>query len=119
MKLLDNNIPQALRSPTSGLAECLRAFGRARPVERVVLFGSYARGQQRPDSDVDLCIVAEGAENQLAAAREFRRAIRDVRPKPALTLIPITPARFDEKMAAGDYFFKTIREEGICVAEKD
>ena len=69
MKLLDNNIPQALRGPASGLAECLRAFGRARPIERVVLFGSYARGEQRADSDVDLCIVAEGAENQLAAAR--------------------------------------------------
>ena len=119
MKLLSGNIPQALRGPASGLAECLRAFGRARPVERVVLFGSYARGTQRPDSDVDLCIVAEGTENQLAAAREFRRAIRDVRPKPALTLIPITPARFEEKTAAGDYFFKTIQEEGICVAEKD
>lgn len=119
MKLLNDNIPQVLRDPDKGLLECLRAFGRVRPVERVVLFGSYARGQQRADSDVDLCIVAEGAENQLAAARDFRRAIRDVRPKPALTLIPITPARFEEKRAGGDYFFKTIAEEGICVAEKD
>ena len=68
---------------------------------------------------MDLCIVAEGAEDQLAAARDFRRALRNVRPKPAFTLIPITPARFAEKKAAGDYFFKTIQEEGICVAEKD
>ena len=119
MKLLNDNIPQALRRPNSGLADCLQAFGQARPVERVVLFGSYARGEQRPDSDVDLCIVAEGVENQLAAARDFRRAIRDVRPKPALTLVPITPARFAEKTASGDFFFKTIAEEGICVAEKD
>lgn len=51
-------------------------------------------------------------------ARHPRRALRNVRPKPAFTLIPITPARFEEKKAAGDYFFKTIQEEGICVAEK-
>ncbi len=119
MKVLKDNLPPALRNPDSGLLECLRAFGRARSVERVVLFGSYARGVQRPDSDVDLCIVAEGVENQLAAAREFRRSIRDVRPKPPLTLVPITPARLAEKTTAGDYFFKTIQEEGICVAEKD
>ncbi|HOE01258.1 MAG TPA: nucleotidyltransferase domain-containing protein [Kiritimatiellia bacterium] len=118
MKVLNENIPPALRHPSTGLAHCLRALGQARPVQRVVLFGPYARGEQRPDSDVDLCIVAEGAEDQLAAARDFRRALRNVRPKPAFTLIPITPARFEEKKAAGDYFFKTIQEEGICVAEK-
>lgn len=118
MKVLNENIPPALRHPSTGLAHCLRALGQARPVQRVVLFGPYARGEQRPDSDVDLCIVAEGAEDQLAAARDFRRALRNVRPKPAFTLIPITPARFAEKKAAGDYFFKTIQEEGICVAEK-
>ncbi|OGI65073.1 hypothetical protein A3H53_00860 [Candidatus Nomurabacteria bacterium RIFCSPLOWO2_02_FULL_40_10] len=28
------------------------------PVERMVLFGSYARGQQRKDSDIDICVVS-------------------------------------------------------------
>ena len=119
MKLLENQIPSALRHPDKGLLSCLKVFAQVRPIEQVWLFGSYARGEERLDSDVDLCIVAEGTENQLNAARDFRRAIRHVRPKPALTLIPITPTRFEEKKAAGDYFFKTIQEEGICVAEKD
>ena len=119
MKLLLQNIPRPLQGPEAGFTACLRAFEKAYAIDRVVLFGSYARGEQRPDSDVDLCIVAVGVENQLAAARDFRRAIRDVRPKPALTLIPITQARWEEKTIGGDYFFKTIQEEGICVAEKD
>ncbi len=119
MKLLTRHIPPALRQPNKGLVSCLVAFAKVRPIEQVWLFGSYSRGDHGPESDVDLCIVAEGTENQLAAARDFRRAIRDIRPKPPLTLIPITPHRFAEKMAAGDSFFKTIQEEGICVAEKD
>ena len=119
MKLLTRNIPRPLRSREKGLTECLRAFDRARAIDRIVLFGSYARGEQRPDSDVDLCIVAEGAENQMRAAGEFRRAIRDVKPKPAFTLIPITPARLEEKKKSGDYFFETIMKDGICVAQKD
>ena len=35
---------------------------RVVPLKAVYLFGSHARGEARPDSDVDLCLVAEGAE---------------------------------------------------------
>ena len=119
MKLIMENIPEPLQAKGVGLTECLKAFGRACPVERVVLFGSYARGEQGPDSDVDLCVVAEGAERQLETARTLRRAIRDVRPKPPMTLIPITPARLREKQQERDYFFETIMKEGVCVATKD
>jgi predicted nucleotidyltransferase len=42
---------------------------RTLPLREVFLFGSHARGDARPDSDVDLCLVAEGAERQLQAAQ--------------------------------------------------
>lgn len=66
------------------------------PLKAVYLFGSHARGEARPDSDVDLCVVAEGAAAQLGAAQAFRRAMRPIRPKPAFTLVPIAPARLQE-----------------------
>ncbi len=28
------------------------------PVERMILFGSYARGKARTDSDIDICVVS-------------------------------------------------------------
>jgi predicted nucleotidyltransferase len=28
------------------------------PVERMILFGSYARGNERRDSDIDICVVS-------------------------------------------------------------
>lgn len=28
------------------------------PVERMILFGSYARGTERADSDIDICVVS-------------------------------------------------------------
>ncbi len=28
------------------------------PVERMVLFGSYARGKARKDSDIDICVIS-------------------------------------------------------------
>lgn len=35
------------------------ALRKARAVKAVILFGSYARGEQKPLSDIDLCIVTE------------------------------------------------------------
>ena len=119
MKLLLENLPPALRGQRETLARCLEAMNRAMPLRAVYLFGSHARGDARPDSDVDLCIVADGAARQLAAAREFRRAMRDVWPCPALTLVPITPGRLAEKRARRDHFFATVLQEGLLLAAEN
>ena len=69
-------------------------INRVTPVRFVYLFGSHARGEARPDSDVDLCVVADGAERQQDTARRYREAIWSIWPRPSLTLIPIAPTRF-------------------------
>ncbi len=94
-------------------------MNQALPLRAVYLFGSHARGDARSDSDVDLCLVAEGATEQLKAAQRFRGAIWDIRPKPAFTLVPIAPERLEEKMAIGDPFFRTILLEGVPLATED
>ena len=86
------------------------------PLKAVYLFGSHARSDARPDSDVDLCLVAEGAERQIEAAQRFRRAMREIWPKPAFTLVPIAPGRLEEKKAVGDHFFHTVLTEGLLLA---
>jgi hypothetical protein len=85
----------------------------------VYLLGSHAHGEAGPDSDVDLCLVAEGAERQLEAARRFREAREDVWPCSALTLLPITPQRLAEKRARSDHFFATVMKEGVMLASEN
>ena len=119
VKLLLDRLPASLRDQRETLAECLEAMNRAVPLTAVYLFGSHARGEARHDSDVDLCLVADGATEQLKTARRFREAIWDIWPCPAFTLIPITPQRLDEKRAVGDYFFATILKEGVQLAAKN
>jgi predicted nucleotidyltransferase len=117
VKLLLDNLPSGLQNQRTTLAQCLEAMDRVMPLRAVYLFGSHARGEARPDSDVDLCIVADGAERQFEAARKFREAIWDVWPRPALTLLPITPRRLAEKRERKDHFFFTVLQEGVLVAE--
>ena len=119
MKLRLDNLPPGLQSQRETLTRCLEAMDRALPVREVYLFGSYARGEARPDSDVDLCIVADGAERQLEAARQWRRAMRGIWPCPAFTLMPISPQRLAEKRAVQDHFFTTVFKEGILLASEN
>ena len=69
VRLLLENLPPSLAPQRETLARCLEAMNGALPLREVWLFGSHARGDARPDSDVDLC---------LAAAQQFRLAMRPV-----------------------------------------
>ncbi len=119
MKLLLENLPVGLQGQRQTLARCLEAMDRVMPLRAVYLFGAHARGDARPESDVDLCIVTDGAERQLDAARKFREALWDVWPRPSMTLIPITTGRLAEKRARRDHFFATVLKEGLLLASEN
>src|SRR5258706_23661 len=75
VKLLLENLPPSLANERQILAKCLEAMDRVLPLTAVYLFGSHARGEARPDSDVDLCLVADGAQQQLKTAQSFGKAM--------------------------------------------
>lgn len=119
MKLHLENLPPSLHGQRETIARCLEAMDRVMPLRAVYLFGSHARGEARPESDVDLCLVADGAERQLQAAQKFSAAIVDVWPRPDFTLVPITPSRLDEKKGRDDHFFETVLTEGVALASEN
>ena len=47
--------------------------------QRVILFGSRARGEQRPDSDADLLVIEDEVTDQAAEMTRLRRALRSLR----------------------------------------
>lgn len=114
-----NNLPSSLSGQRESIEKCLQAMAIAMPLRAVYLFGSHVRGEARPNSDVDLCVVADEAERQIAASRRLSEAILQVWPRPAFTLIPITPQRLAEKRADADTFFDTILEQGVLLATED
>ena len=113
------SLPDSLPHQGRDLVACLTAFSSVVPVEKIILFGSHARGEASPESDVDLCIVARGIRSQHESACRLRRAVGRLRDKPPLSLIPISPERLAEKQRIGDPFFSTLLAEGICIADED
>jgi predicted nucleotidyltransferase len=51
-----NKKPYTIDEIKNRISETARQYG----VEKVYLFGSYARGEAKPDSDIDLCIEKGG-----------------------------------------------------------
>jgi predicted nucleotidyltransferase len=48
------------------------------PVEKVYVFGSFARREQGPDSDIDLLVVfREAVEDPFEAAYQVRKSLHD------------------------------------------
>ena len=41
----------------------IQAFFASQPIKKAWLFGSYSRGEERPDSDVDILIEYEDSDN--------------------------------------------------------
>lgn len=116
---MEENWPRSLAKYRDALARCVEAFAQTLPVQQVILFGSHASGHNRPDSDVDLCVIVRGIESQQEAARTLRKAIGRIRSKPPLSLVPISPERLAEKQRIRDPFFETVMSEGVCLAEAD
>lgn len=81
---------------------------------RVVLFGSYARGTQTADSDVDLLVVLPFERSPARKAAEI--LIRSDSPFP-VDLIARTPEQLAARLEQGDAFLREIVEHGRTLHE--
>lgn len=82
--------------------------------EKIILFGSYAYGQPRPDSDFDLLLVRRDMTTEKQSNMEIRRALREVAGvPPAFTILSKTPEAIHERMAAKSPFYEDIIRKGL------
>lgn len=85
--------------------------------ERVILFGSRARGDEMIDSDYDLLvIVADDTPPERLGLEARRRARRLYRR--AADIIPCRRSVFEGKAAVPGSFAHTIASQGIVVYER-
>ena len=93
-----------------------RRIGLEFGAEKVVLFGSYARGNVTEDSDVDLLVVVPFEGKSVAKSVEIRMKLRPGFP---VDLLVRSPAAVRKRLEMGDCFMSGILEEGKVVYEAD
>jgi predicted nucleotidyltransferase len=61
------------------IAEAGRRLAAAAPGARVILFGSHARGEADPHSDVDFLVIEPHVDDEAWESVRLCRALRDLR----------------------------------------
>ncbi len=93
-----------------------RRVGREFGAQRVILFGSYARGVVSEDSDVDLLIIGPFEGRSVDKSVEIRLKLR---PQFPVDLIVRTPEKVRNRLEMGDNFIREILDEGKVLYEAD
>ena len=106
----------AERSRLAEIEAMVRCIVRRFAPHQVILFGSHARGDARPDSDVDLLVVMPVEGSKREKQIEIRIALHDFRiPK---DVVVVTPEEFMRKKdVVGTIVRPALREGRVLYAE--
>ncbi len=84
--------------------------------ERIILFGSYAYGEPRQDSDIDLLIVMPFEGKPVRKALEILGKLNTRIP---VDLLVRTPDQVKQRIADNDWFMREVIEKGQVLYEAD
>jgi uncharacterized protein len=83
---------------------------------RIILFGSWARGQARADSDLDLLVVLPQAENKRRAAVQILRALNGL--PISKDVIVTTPEEIAARGSSVGHVLRPALREGKVLYER-
>ena len=91
--------------------ELERIYGKR--LQHVILYGSYARGSQTPDSDIDVAVILDG---EVKPGREIDRMIDTITDLSLeyATLISVVPVSAADYSNRHSPLLNNMRSEGIA-----
>jgi predicted nucleotidyltransferase len=84
--------------------------------QKIILFGSRARGQAGPDSDYDLLVIENSNQPRYRRATPYRRALKDL--GTSKDILVWTPREVVEWGNVPNAFITTILREGTVLYER-
>jgi predicted nucleotidyltransferase len=83
--------------------------------DQIVLFGSYARGDNTTKSDIDLLIIKKGLKNEREINNILYKAFYENKINIPIDLISIDYNKYNELNSEIGYIYKTIKEQGKVI----
>lgn len=111
------NVPLVTRRqriPLEAIEDVVRQIAKQFKPRQIILFGSYARGDFRPQSDVDLLVVME---THLKPVRQEVLISQSIEFNFGLDVLVYTPEMLKERLDLGDSFLRKVMREGKVLYE--
>jgi predicted nucleotidyltransferase len=83
--------------------------------EKVILFGSYARHEANPDSDIDLMVIKRGVKKRRKLAQDIYVSLVGI--PAAVDIIVETPERLEKHKTTPGMIYKYALSEGLVIYE--
>jgi predicted nucleotidyltransferase len=100
---MDTSIEQEIKSIATQIID------KYQP-EKIILFGSAARGDYGPDSDADFLVIKK--ETPFYGAERTRKLSRIIKRSIPVDFLVYRPEEFQKRVEMGDPFLKAILKEG-------
>jgi predicted nucleotidyltransferase len=81
--------------------------------EKVILFGSHAKGEGTEDSDIDILVIAPTNERLFERMATVLEIVHDLYNGLPLSPIVLNSKEIEERLKIGDQFVQEIIEEGV------
>jgi uncharacterized protein len=112
MEVVDMN--EKVKSELDRIVDTLAGTGI---VSKIILFGSYARGEETPDSDIDLCVLTPVKDKrEIDLMTDFRMELYGVKTMP-MDLFAYNHDVFLFHAERSTSFEHVIAEEGVTLYE--
>ena len=85
--------------------------------QKIILFGSYAYGSPKADSDIDLFVIKESTKRRFARAVECRKILSDENRTYPMDILVYTPQEVKHRLELGDDFIADILSSGKVLYE--
>jgi predicted nucleotidyltransferase len=82
--------------------------------QKIILFGSYADGTSRAESDIDLLVVMDTSIKEMQQAQQIRQYLN---PLFGIDLVIHTPANLARRLELGDLFLQGVISKGKVLYE--
>jgi predicted nucleotidyltransferase len=84
--------------------------------QKIILFGSQARGQASRDSDYDLLVIEDSSQPRYRRAASYRRALKDL--GTSKDIVVWTPREIAEWQNVPNAFITAALREGVVLYER-
>ena len=83
--------------------------------EKVILFGSRARGDNTADSDYDILILSDSNENERKITTKVYKQLYEEHLNKEIDLIAASTEKMNRNLDTNGFIYKNINDEGVVL----